>query len=260
MLQIIVLMFFFTLNAFATSAVNPCANVSVLSQTDRGSVTNTPCVMPSNTFLLETGYQYKHFTIAGYQQAYPQSSVFIGLPANSELQLTLPSYNQQSIRPFSGASATTVGVKHELFYGQSWVTAGSILLAPPGGSATFGSDGLGMSVNGIFSYNIHPKVSTSFLLGWSTSTLPSFFRGERYNSMSSSFLLSYVPIEKLSIFIEVFAQSRTAPGVDGNYNADCGMLYLLSSNIVIDFELGQQLGHEPASFNQFIGGGVSVKL
>ena len=253
-------LFIITFNGFAATISDSCQDVSLLSITDRGSVANTPCVLPPKSVMLETGYQYKDFTQVGSLQNFPQPTLFLGLPSNSELIVVLPTYNQQSIMPFSGFSATGVGAKHKLTYGNNWVTAAEIFVTPPGGSAAFGNKGLGVFVNGMASYSINSNVSMTLMLGGSTNTLASFFGGERYNSFNPSLALTYALTEKANVFLETFAQTQTGPSLSGNYNVDCGVLYLLTTNVVLDLEVGQQLSHQIASFNQFIGGGVSVKL
>ena len=172
----------------------------------------------------------------------------------------LPTYNQQSSVPFSGASATMVGVKHEFNSGQNWVTSGDILITPPSGSMEFGSKGFGMVVNGIAAYQINPKTSMTLFVGWSSTTLPGIAGGERFNSVNPSLVLSYAVMDTLNVFAEVFAQTTTAPGIGANYNADCGLLYLLTPDVVLDFEVAQQLGHEAGSCNQYIGSGVTIKF
>ena len=97
-------------------------------------------------------------------------------------------------------------------------------------------------------------------IGGSSSTAPNVAGGERFNSFNPSMVLTYVPIESLSVFAEVFIQTQTGPDLGDNYNVDCGFLYLLTPNVVLDFEVGQQLGHQAASFNQFVGTGVSIQF
>ncbi len=246
-------------NGFAATS-DSCQGVSLLDLTDRGSVSNTPCVLPSKAVMWEAGYQYNNFTQAGSLQNFPQATFYLGLPTNTEFIVVLPTDNQQSIMPFSGFSATMVGGKHEITYGDNWVAAAEMFLTPPGGSAGFGSKGFGVLVNGLVNYNINSKISLGLMLGESTATKGGFFGGKRFNSFNSSLALSYAPIEKLSAFVEVFAETKTGPSLGGNYNVDCGVLYLLTTHVVLDLEVGQQLSHQTTSFNQFIGGGVSLKL
>ncbi len=174
--------------------------------------------------------------------------------------MILPTYNQQTFKPYSGASTTTIGAKREFFYGQDWVASAEVFLTPAGGSTSFGNQGVGGMINGMFSYHVRSDLLLTFMAGESTSTESRFWGGERFNSFNPSTALLYLPTEHMSVFIEAFAQTKTGPGLGGNYNADVGILYSLTPNIVLDLEVGQQLTHQVDSFKQFIGGGISMKL
>ncbi len=193
-------------------------------------------------------------------RVYPQTALYIGLPANSELEIFLPTFNQQSIGPVSGFSATAAGVKHIVNYGQKWVAGVEIIMTPPGGSDAFGNQGLDVLVTGMVSYLVDSKTTLSLMLGGNTATGASIAGGRRFNSVNPSLELSYAPVEKLDVFIEVFARTKTTADFGANYNVDTGILYLLTPNVVLDVEVAQQLGHESASFNQYVGGGVTVRF
>lgn len=253
-------LFFITHNAVAESVGNPCSDESLLGLTDRGSVSNTPCVLAPKVMILETGYQYRQYTQDISQQNYPQTTFFMGLPMDSELFVAIPSFIQQSSVPASGVTATSFGIKHKLSDGAGWVTSVDLVITPAGGSANFGYHNTGIILNGIVSYSVDPKTSLTFMMGGGTITDPYLVGGRRFNSVDPSLVLSYAPSEKLSAFIEVFAQTKTSADSGANYNADCGILYLLTPNVALDVEVAQQLGHEVASFNQFYGSGVTVKF
>ena len=247
-------------NAVAATTNDICQGVSILDITDRGSISNTPCVLSPKAAFWELGYQYKQFSPDSGLQIFPQPTFFLGLPGKSELSVVIPTYNQASFRPFSGSGAAMVGVKHEVLYGKNWVAAAEVFFTPPSGSASFGSKGSGFFLNGMATYNLSPKLSATLMVGGSTATDPSLIGGGRFNSFNPSLALSYAQTKKLRFFIETFAQTQTEYVVQGNYNVDGGVLYMLTENVVFDLEIGQQLSHQSLSFHQFIGGGVSLKL
>ena len=257
---LMVVLFIITFNSVAATTSNPCDDASLRDITDRGSISNTPCVLPAKEGMLEIGYQYKRFAYDGGLQNFPQSVLFFGLPANSELAIVVPNYNQQSNRPFTGFSATTVGVKNEIAYGKGWVVGAEIFLTPSGGSSAFGNQGYGVTANAMASYTISSDIFMTLMVGGSTATESRFDDGGRFNSFNPSLALMYAPTEKMSFFAEVFAQTKTGPYLGSNYNVDCGVLYSLNKNVVLDLEVGQQLTHLADSFNQFIGAGVSLRL
>lgn len=237
---------------------NPCSDASLRDITDRGSITNTVCVLPPSTMMLEAGDQYKRYTRDLSQQIYPQATLFVGLPADTEFAVILPTYNQQSIAPDSGFSATAVGVKHIVTSGRDWAVGAELFITPPGGSAGFGNQGVGVIVNGMATYKVNATTFMALMMGVNTSTEGRFAGGRRFNSFNPSLVLSHALTENVNVFGEVFAQTKTTPDTGANYNADCGILYSLTPNVVFDLEVAQQLGHELASFKQFVGAGVTV--
>jgi len=247
-----------TFNGYAAISDSICSNPTLLDLTDRGSVANTPCVLKSKVVMLEAGYQYQTLTLIGSQQNAPQATFFLGLPEKTEVMVALPNYNHQSLRPSSGFGATTLGIKHEIKHWSGWVASAEILITPPSGSATFGSQGLGATVAGIVNYKCNSKADITLTLGGSTATEARIDGGDRFNSFNPGMVFSYSPTAKMSIFGEVFAQSKTRPAQGGNYNVDGGVLYLLTTSVVIDVEVGQQLSNEYGVFKNYIGSGITI--
>lgn len=249
-----------TSNIYSASSVDLCANPSLFDLSDRGSVTKTPCSLPYNLIMIETGYQYEEFNLIGNRHNYIQPVFFVGLPSKTELFVELADYNRLSIDHLSGYSATVLGAKHELGYGQNWVAASAVRLTLPSGSPSFGSQGLGAKLDGIIKYQIDSNLALTLMVGGSTETQPSNFNGTRFNSFLPSLVISYVPIEKLNMFAELFGKTKTDSVSGGNYNADVGFFYLVTPNVALDLEVGQQLSNVSASFNHFINGGVTIKI
>lgn len=257
----LILSFIIAREAFSeTNSGGPCSGVSLLSLTDRGSISNTPCIMPSNQWLLETGYQYQRLAEGSGLQNYPQANLIYGLPGNTELMLMLPSYNQQSTPHISGFTSTSIGAKHEILYGKDWSIAGELFITPAGGSYAFGNQRTEILFNGIGSYNLNAKTSLTLMLGEGSNTNSRLDNGGRYSSFNPSLALAYAVNDKMNFFIEVFGQTKTNVNQGGNINADCGILYLVTKNLVLDLEVAQQISRPTNSFTQFIGAGASLKL
>ena len=210
--------------------------------------------------MIEAGYQHQEFNSPGTRQNFIEPVLFIGLPKKTEFFVELPDYNQLSIDHISGYSATALGAKHEIGYGKNWVAAAVAHLTLPSGSPVFGSQGLGAKIDGIIKYNIDHQFAFTLMLGGSTETEPSLLEGKRFNSFLPSLVLTYAPNEKLNFFAELFGETKTDSVSGGNYNADFGFFYLVTSNFALDLEVGQQLSNEIASFNHFINGGITIKI
>lgn len=243
-----------------TASVDTCVNASLFDLSDRGSVTKTPCTLTENSIMFEAGYQYQTFKPEGIQRNFIQPVFFVGLPERTEIFVELPDYNQLSIDHLSGYSGTVLGAKHEIGYGQNWVAAAAAFLMLPSGSPVFGNQGVGAKIHGILKYSIDHDLAIILMLGGSTETEPSFFKGGRFNNFLPSLMLTYAPTEKINTFVELFGQTKTDYVRGGNYNADCGFFYLLTPNVAFDLEVGQQLSNETGSFNRFINGGITIKM
>ena len=237
-------------NGSAAPSLDACANPSLLDLTDRGSVTKTPCALSFNSVMFEAGYQNQALDLAGTRQNFIQPVLFI----------ELPDYNKLSIDDLDGYSATVVSVKHEIGYGKNWVAATAVHLTLPSGSSAFGSQGLGAKIDGIIKYAINPQFALTLMLGGSTETEPTFVEGRRFNSFLPSIVLTYAPNEKLNFFAELFGKTKTNSESGGNYNADVGFFYLVTSSCALDLEVGQQLSNEITSFNRFINAGITIKI
>jgi len=247
--------------AFAQENIpDPCGGPSaLLSISNRGGNADSPCLVPFKEFVFESGYQYE--TIApgsGRLQYYPTSALRFGLPANSEFAVLLPTYNQLSDPHITGFGATTLAIKHKLGYNQKWLATAEALFTLPSGSLAYGSNNLGVVVNGIVNYTINDKFSWIAMLGVSRQSLPKLFGGQNYSSVNPDLVLSYSPTDTINLYGEIYAQTKTAPTQGRGVNVDCGILYLVKSNLVLELEFQQRVSGYLGGFNQLITTGFSL--
>jgi hypothetical protein len=243
-------------NAFADTVSNPCAGL--LAIVDRPTVADSACVVPYGNIVGEFGYQYQELRMDGQQQNFPEAEIRLGLPGNNELVVLLPNYIHQTKPSQSGDSATTVGIKHEIGYTQHWLGAVESLFLLPSGSNNFGSEGLGVTVNGIISYTFNPQFNLTFMLGETSQTTSNSQGGKRYTSTNPDLVFTWSPMEKIDIYAEVYGQSNTGPDAGSGFNFDGGIIYLLSKNLTIDIEYGQRLSGALGGFNHYIGAGFAI--
>lgn len=238
---------------------DPCGGSSAfLNLVNRPSVGDSACVVPFKQAILEAGYQYQKLNPTGYQQNYPEAQFRLGIPANTELNMTLPTYVTQSVAPQSGYTPTIVGIKHELGYTKNWVVTVESLFALPTGSANFGSDGLGVAINGIANYTLNSLIDFTFMLGASTQTQPSNSGGQRFTSINPDMVLSYALTSKANLYGEVYGQSKTGPNQGSGFNFDGGILYLLRPFVTVDLEFGQRISGNLGGFNHYVGTGIAI--
>lgn len=249
---------FIFVKVFVPTIAWACSDATLLDLTDRGSITNTPCTLSPQTALLELGYQYQPLLPGGVRKNFPQANIFLGLQGKNEFILGLPNYYQLSTPSVSGYGSASLGMKHEFTLPGNWGAATEVFFTPPSGSPDFGSAGLGATINGIISYTVNPQMGLVLMFGENTITEPSIVSGRRFNTFNASLVGVYKPIEKMSLFAELFSEEKTTSERAGNYNVDCGLLYMWKPSIVFDLEVGQQLSHQDDHFNRFINGGVSM--
>ncbi len=259
---IVIISYGMTSNLFADTVDDPCGGDSgLLNIVDRPTVGDSACVVPSKKSVLELGYQYQKLTqSAASQQNFPEAEFRLGLPANNELVLLLPNYNHQSVTPHSGLSATAIGIKHEIGYTKTWLAAVESLFTLPSGSAAFGSQSMGVAVNGIVNYTFNPTFSLSFMLGASTQAQSSLNGGQHFTSVNPDLVLTYVLNPKVNFYGEAYGQSKTGPGQGGGYNVDGGILYLPLPNLAVDFEVGQRVTGQLGGFNHYVGAGMAIEM
>ncbi|KTC81394.1 transporter [Legionella brunensis] len=248
-------------NVIAQTYDNPCTgSPQVLVLTDRGGNVDSPCSLPLKTAFLEGGYQYQTLKPSGWQQTFPQGEFRIGLPGHNEIGLFLSNYNRINEAPFSGYSPFSFDFKHPFSYGQNWIFTGSGTVIFPGGSSAFGSESLGIAISGIGIYAFNEQWSATAMLEGGSFTNPTLEGGGRYTSLLPDVLISYAPIEKISLYAEIYGQSQTGPHESGAVIVDCGFIYMLKSMMALDFGVYQQLTNNPNQYNNSVIAGITLVL
>ncbi len=248
-------LFFFSTHIFAD---DPCGGPSaLLNIVDRPTVADSACVVPQKKVVIESGFQYQKLQGPGYAENFPEAVLRIGLPFHNEFVWVLPNYMHQSIVPHSGATATTVGVKHKVGYNTHWLGTVESLATLPTGSPAFGSESVGAALNGIVSYAPNASWDISFMLGVTSQTEPHANGGGRFQSVNPDLVVTYAVSDKLNFYLEVYGQSKTAPNEGSGFNTDGGALYLLHPNVSVDFELGQRLSGDLGGFSHYVGAGMA---
>lgn len=246
--------------AFAEAENTLCGGPqALLSLIDRPTVGFSPCTVPEKKVILEQGFQAQKLLISGSEQNFPAAEVRFGLPSNNEFFVLLPNYYRQSVTPHAGLSATTIGLKHELNYTDTWLFTAMALVTPPSGSTSFGERGLGGSLSGIFTYTILDSLSFTGQFGVSTQTLSVYYGGQRFTSFDQDVYLSWVIKNKILIYGEIYGRSKTGPKQGSGYNTDIGIIILLRPNLTIDVEAGQRLRGQLGFLENYVGVGMVIQ-
>jgi hypothetical protein len=252
-------MFIIPLNALADEAYDRfCAGPNAfLNIVDRPSILQSGCVTPDKSSIMELGYTYQSLVDSGFQSNFPQALYRYGLPGLFEIDVVIPNYYYQNINPRAGFGATALGVKYVLGAKNKWMATLEGLIAPASGSASFGTAEPSGSLNAIITHNINNEFSTTTMFSISSQSSPSLTGGQSYFSFNPDFLLSWNK-NNLSLYAELFAQTKTAPKERGGLNMDLGLIYLFRKNLTVDFSVGQRLTGTLGGYNQYISTGFAV--
>ncbi|MGQ3891415.1 transporter [Legionella sp. CNM-4043-24] len=246
----------------ALAMENPCHGPGqLLNIVDRPNNADSACSVPAGRFEFEMGYQNQTLRDpSGNQQNYPSAEFRFGLPHNSEIFLLAPNYIQQSIAPTAGFTQTSGGLKHQLWYNNTWLVTIEGLVNLPDGSAAFGNKHIGEAFNAIISYNINSRLNLTLMAGGSSITESRLDGGQRFYSLNPDLVLTWSLNDKSSVYAEVYGQSKTGYGEGSGFNADVGILYLIRPNVALDFSGSQHLSGYPGGFEHYIGAGLSVMI
>ncbi|HAU2554156.1 TPA: transporter [Legionella pneumophila] len=231
----------------------------MLSFLERGGIATNPCVVPPRSVLITSGYQYQQLIGEGVQHNFPAAAIQLGLPGYFEVDLLLPNYINQTVDPRIGFSQTQLIVNHVLWFNNKWVITASGTFVFPSGSASFGSPNPGGGVIGILSYNFNSQLNLTSNLGITTQSEPSYDGGQSYTSVNPDLILSWTK-NKISLFAEIYGQSKTAPDEGSGFSTDAGVLYQVKKNIVIDFEVDQRITGLLNGVESYYGGGITIQF
>lgn len=231
----------------------------MLSFLERDGIATNPCVVPPRSVLITSGYQYQQLIGEGVQHNFPAAAIQLGLPGYFEVDLLLPNYINQTVDPRIGFSQTQLIVNHVLWFNNKWVITASGTFVFPSGSASFGSPNPGGGVIGILSYNFNSQLNLTSNLGITTQSEPSYDGGQSYTSVNPDLILSWTK-NKISLFAEIYGQSKTAPDEGSGFSTDAGVLYQVKKNIVIDFEVDQRITGLLNGVERYYGGGITIQF
>jgi hypothetical protein len=249
-----------TTAATSTAIPDPCTADQMLNLIDRPTAADAACAMPYNSIMIEAGYQHLKISHGGQGQNFPETEVRFGLPMKNEISVLLPNYTRQGKLPHSGFTASAVGFKHQIGYNEKWLGSVESIVTLPMGSTGFGSNGMGLAINGIVSYNATKKLNLTLLFGIASLTQSSYAGGQRFTTVNPDLVATYTLFQKLDVYLETFGQSRTGPNSGSGFNFDGGLIYQVAESCVLDFEGGQRISGSLGGYDHYLGTGVSIEI
>lgn len=222
---------------------------------------NSPCSIPFKKVFTELNYIDQQLPYhAGVQQNVPNANIRMGLPANNELFVLPSTYIDQKTFPGTGSTDIRFGLKHTITYKNDWVFALQGIADTPTGSAAYGSNHWGITFNGIAYYEINDQFSITGQLGISRLSDPKLSGGNYFNTINPDISLGFSPSAKVSLYVEVYGQSKISANQSAGFNFDGGILFLALPNTVLNLSGGQQLYNYLGGFMHYVNLGIAVML
>jgi hypothetical protein len=235
--------------------------VTILDVADRPSIIDSACSVPFKKVVIESNYiNLQAINHAGIQQNYPNTELRIGLPLSNEFIVQFPNYIQQKKAPKSGSTSLFAGMKHSKAYGKQWLFAVEGFANAASGSYYYGSQHWGGVVNAITNYSINSKLNLSAMIGLSRLSVAPAEGGRYYTSVNPDVTLTISLADKLSVYGEIYGQSKTSPYEGAGFNCDAGFILQVASNTLVNFSAGQQLHNYLGGFTHYINAGFSIML
>ncbi len=232
---------------------------SLLNIVNRPSYSDSVCVVPKNNILLEFGYQADGLIETGTAQNFAEPTMRVGLPLQSEFVIVMPNYITQNIRPHSGFTANTFGIKHVVGTTSKAMLTAEALFTAPGGSDAFGSQERGVAAYGIVAYSLTPSLTLSGFMGVSSQSTSKLNDGLRYTTFVPDVLLSWSH-DRYSLYAELYAQTKTAPDAGSGVIFDVAMLYLVTNYWEVDVEVAHRLTGAINQIDYYAGIGTSLRF
>lgn len=240
-----------------------------LAVIDRPTAEDSGCVVPPQRLDVEAGANAGNLYPAPGGKLYllPSLALRWGLPGNSELVWLPPGFQYQSVAGGPGAAAatvrgfgpTTIGFKHVLGYSEHWQWTAETLATPPSGDSTFGSHGLGGALNAIVGYGGGP-LGVSLQMGVTSQTAPTAAGGQRFQSFNPDLVVTWGASSRLQLFGEIYGQSHSGYLQGWGTDADGGLQYLVTPDLVVDVEEGVRVAGSLGGFSNYTGVGLGVML
>ncbi|QRN03054.1 hypothetical protein GH742_03785 [Legionella sp. MW5194] len=230
----------------------------LLSLVDRPSEALSACIVPARSLLIESGYTYQQTTPNGFSQNLPQMEWRFGLGRHTEIDMLPPTYNWQSTPRQVGYSGVTVGAKRIAYHDDHQLVTLQAAISPPSGGKNFGSRKNGCMVNGIYNYSFDSGFGIAAQVGFASFVTQPVDGNQRYFSMNPLILAGWPLQDKINLYVEAYAQSRTAPNQGWGVNADTGLVFLVAKNLTVDVVYNQRLYGALNSLERSIGGGLVI--
>lgn len=257
-----VLIFLIYVNASGEQIPPLCAGGvnQLLTLVDRPSIAYSPCTVPKQLILIESGYNYAQVIPRNNAHIVPQTEIRIGIMNNSEIDIFPPQYIYQFPIKASGFTSSSIGLKHVAYYDEHQLITLQGYITPSSGSDYYGTRSTGFLINAIYNYGFDSGVSISTLAGLLSSADSPNQDNQRFYSFNPIVVLGWSLSDKLAPYIELYGQSKTASNEGWGLSMDTGFNYLVAKNLTVDMEYGQSISGGISGIKRYIGAGFVLLI
>lgn len=229
---------------------------------DRPSSFDSPCSVPAGQWMLEGGYQYQTLSEEPRSDAsvFPSLEVRYGLPKASEFFIYLPTVVASPLNTSRGVTETSLGLKHELFFTESFVASVVAQFYQPSGSYYAGVQSPGAEVSLIMEEFLTDALSVTAMLSVLREGQPKSEQNLQYTSFNPGILVGLTLNPYVMFFTELYGQTKVSPVLGSGYNINGGLIFLVADNATFDIEASHRLTGYLGGFNAYVGVGGTIKL
>lgn len=222
-----------------------------------GFSTGTQTVKP-NTVNVELGYQYSYNNHNPQQSSHtlPQMVLRTGLSENVEIDLLWDGINvdkEEGSEVLRSKADLSIGSKYKLVNNDDYHFTAMGIFSLPTGSSPSTSGSIDPLLGLLWDYSISDNNTLFGTVQASSSTIDH----NRVYDERFSLGTSYSHTDVLSSFIEFFTIMPSESSLYNIKTIDCGMAYLLTNDIQLDFSIGFGLNKYTSNF---IGFGIATRF
>ncbi len=248
-------------SAMPAAASDPCTALSSL--VSRPTFGTAACAVKPNDLLIESGYTNLTTSGAGANATvtYPQASLRVGVAHDLEFDLDPSSIERISGEPtVTDTTDTSLGVKYEIGYTSKLLYGVNVLYTVNSGGPIAGSNGDGVLANFNGAWTLSPAVGLFASVGYNAQSAGTRDAPQRYCGIDPSLGASVSLPASLTLALEGFGQSSTAPGQGGRYGLDAAVERDVGSRVQLDVNYFDYLGVQNGAHLRSIGFGAAYLI
>jgi hypothetical protein len=245
-----------------TPSANPCQ--SILDFINRPTISSSPCAVPTNHVLVESGYSNVVSTgsAQGVAPNYPQAVVRIGtFDPKVEFDIFPPNYTRSSVGGgvTTGWSDFAIGTQFTIGHNDKAIWGGGAIVWIPTGSPAFTAGAAQYTADFNWVYNLGPVFGLFGTEGVNALSVRSAAgNAQSYFAFTPSTGVSAQLSANSVLYGEYTYYSQEGPGPGSKSLFDFGYEQKLGSHVEVDVEYGFSPPDATGQKQHYVGAGLSL--